>query len=142
MHVDHLHREIFHAKCWEFRPLCDNIYMTSAQPSSTSFMPSQEWLLLSSCSTPAETTVNVLNFCKSKWPLKWHMQTVQTQIRLQSDQGLHSAFLLSILRNSFIKSEILAKMVRNKVFKILGHLPYWRISPTITGSSKESSPNT
>ena len=24
MHVDHLHREIFHAKCWEFRPLCDN----------------------------------------------------------------------------------------------------------------------
>ena len=23
MHVDYLHREIFHAKCWEFRPLCD-----------------------------------------------------------------------------------------------------------------------
>ena len=23
MHVDHLHREIFRAKCWEFRPLCD-----------------------------------------------------------------------------------------------------------------------
>ena len=25
MHVDHLHREIFHAECWEFRPLCDNV---------------------------------------------------------------------------------------------------------------------
>ena len=24
MQVDHLHREIFHAECWEFRPLCDN----------------------------------------------------------------------------------------------------------------------
>ena len=23
MHVDHLHREIFHAECSEFRPLCD-----------------------------------------------------------------------------------------------------------------------
>ena len=23
MHVDHLHREIFHAESWEFRPLCD-----------------------------------------------------------------------------------------------------------------------
>ena len=23
MHVDHLYREIFHAECWEFRPLCD-----------------------------------------------------------------------------------------------------------------------
>ena len=24
MHVDHIHREIFHAECWEFRLLCDN----------------------------------------------------------------------------------------------------------------------
>ena len=37
-------------------------------------------------------TVNVLKF-RTKLPTKWHMQTVQTQIRLllkeQSDQGLH-----------------------------------------------------
>ena len=26
MHVDHLHREIFHAECWKYRPLCDNQY--------------------------------------------------------------------------------------------------------------------
>ena len=24
MHVDRLHHQIFHAECWEFRPLCDN----------------------------------------------------------------------------------------------------------------------
>ena len=24
MHVDNLHREIFHAECWEFRLLCNN----------------------------------------------------------------------------------------------------------------------
>ena len=24
MHVDHLHRKIFQAECWEFRPLYDN----------------------------------------------------------------------------------------------------------------------
>ena len=38
-------------------------------------------------------TVNVLKFPTPKFPKKWHMQTVQTQIRLllkeQSDQGLH-----------------------------------------------------
>ena len=37
--------------------------------------------------------VNVLKFCTPKCMTKWHMQTVQTQIRLllkkQSDQGLH-----------------------------------------------------
>ena len=27
MHVDHLHREIFHAECWEFKPLCDNFWL-------------------------------------------------------------------------------------------------------------------
>ena len=49
-------------------------------------------------STFAELTmkvgmVNVLKFCTPKLPIKWHMQIVQTQIRLllkeQSDQGLH-----------------------------------------------------
>ena len=38
-------------------------------------------------------TVNVLKFRTPKFLTKWHMQTVQTQIRLllkeQSDQGLH-----------------------------------------------------
>ena len=28
MHVDRLHREIFHAECWEFRPLCDKLLIT------------------------------------------------------------------------------------------------------------------
>ena len=69
--------------------------------------------------------VNVLKFCSPKWLTKWHMQTVQTQIRLLlkelSDQGLH--FPLGILRNNSIKSKNLAKKVWNKVFEILGHLP-------------------
>ena len=38
-------------------------------------------------------TVNILQFCTPKFLIVWHMQTVQTQIRLllreQSDQGLH-----------------------------------------------------
>ena len=29
MHVDHLHREIFHAECWEFRLLCDKMWYFS-----------------------------------------------------------------------------------------------------------------
>ena len=33
--------------------------------------------------------VNVLKFHTPKFLRKWHMQTVKTQIRLQSDQGLH-----------------------------------------------------
>ena len=36
------------------------------------------------------------------------------------------AIPLSILRNSCIKSKIYAKIVRNKVFEMLGHLPYNR----------------
>ena len=58
---------------------------------------------------------------------KWHMQTVQTQIRLlqeQSDQGLHCLpFHLSILRNNCIKSKSNAKVYtcRLKCLK-LGHL--------------------
>ena len=27
MHVDHLHRKIFHAECWEFRSLCDYFWL-------------------------------------------------------------------------------------------------------------------
>ena len=34
------------------------------------------------------------------------------------------AFSLSILRNSCMKSKIQAIRARNKVFEILGHLPY------------------
>ena len=45
------------------------------------------------CSPLIHSTVNVLKFCTSKCLTKWHMQIVQTQIRLlfqeQSDQGLH-----------------------------------------------------
>ena len=29
MHVDHLHREIFHAKSWEIRPLCNKYVLVS-----------------------------------------------------------------------------------------------------------------
>ena len=36
-----------------------------------------------------KVTVNVLKFGTPKLLTKWHMQTVQTQIRLRSDQGLH-----------------------------------------------------
>ena len=38
------------------------------------------------------------------------------------------AIPLSILRNSCIKSKIKARIVWNKVFEILGHLPYFEIS--------------
>ena len=34
MHVNHLHREIFHAECREFKPLCDkvDIYQVVVDP--------------------------------------------------------------------------------------------------------------
>ena len=57
------------------------------------------------------------------------MQTLQTQIRLflneQSEQGLHCLpFHLEFLRNNCINSKIKAKIIWNKVFEIVGHLPY------------------
>ena len=33
--------------------------------------------------------VNVLQFRTSKFMIKWYVQTVQTQIRENSDQGVH-----------------------------------------------------
>ena len=50
----------------------------------------------------------------TKVPTKWHVQTVQTRIRLlqkeQSYKSLHGfTFLLDILRNNCIKSKIKAK---------------------------------
>ena len=29
MHVGHLHRKIFHVECWEFRPLCDKLFINN-----------------------------------------------------------------------------------------------------------------
>ena len=44
------------------------------------------------CEVDFRSMVNVLKFCTAKFLTKWHMQTVQTQIRLllqeQSYQGL------------------------------------------------------
>ena len=42
------------------------------------------------------------------------------------------AIPLSILRKNYIKSKIWAKKVWNKVFKILGHLPYQRFCSLLT----------
>ena len=49
----------------------------------------------------------------------------QTAPEEQSDQSILFAIPLSILGNSHIKSLILSTKVWNKVFKILGHLPYF-----------------
>ena len=45
-------------------------------------------------------SVNVLKFHTPKCLSKWHMQTVQTQIRLkeQSDEGLHCLPLHSVIK--------------------------------------------
>ena len=53
------------------------------------------------------------------------MQKVQTQIEeaVWSGSTLF-AIPLSILSNRCIKSKIVANTVWNKVFEILGHLPY------------------
>ena len=53
--------------------------------------------LKDACDVITATTVNLLNFLTSLFLAKWHMQTVQTQIRLllkeQSDLGLHCLLL-------------------------------------------------
>ena len=57
------------------------------------------------------STVNILKFHRLKFLIKWHMQTVQTQIRQQlleeqSEQGLHNLqFHFSILRNNKKQSD-------------------------------------
>ena len=40
------------------------------------------------------------------------------------DQGLHCLHFHCLLRSNCIKSKPEAKKVRNKLFEILGHLPY------------------
>ena len=54
--------------------------------------------------TAAVIKVNVLKFYTLNFLTKWHMQTLQTQIRLlpqkQSDQGLHCLKFTYILTNS------------------------------------------
>ena len=63
-------------------------------------------------------TVNILKFCTPKFIINWHMQTMQTQIRLllkeHSDQDQHStlfAISLSTLGINYFKSKILVPKV-------------------------------
>ena len=53
----------------------------------------------------SESMVNVLKVCTPKFLIKWHMQTLQTQIRVSSVSTLF-AFPLCILRNNYTKNTI------------------------------------
>ena len=78
------------------------------------------------------STVNVLKFRTPKCLTKWHMQTVQTQIRL-----LHRSSLIRVytvcnstkhFKNSCVKKQNLSQKALKKVLEIFGHLLYKYIS--------------
>ena len=77
-------------------------------------------------------TVNVLQFQTPKCLTKWHMQIVQTQIKLFLRSSLNRVFIVchstKHLRDRCLQSKISAKKKAwNKVLKILGHLTYPKI---------------
>ena len=76
-------------------------------------------------------TVNVLKFRTLKCLIKWHMQTVQTQIRLLLWSSLirvytvcHSTKRFKRQLRKTAKFKQKKNKTLNKVFDILGHLPY------------------
>ena len=74
------------------------------------------------------TIVNVLKFCLTKFLTKWHMQTVQTQIRLllkeQSDQGLHCLPFYCLKKQLHKKQKNMEEKLWNKIFGHLSHMSY------------------
>ena len=91
---------------------------------TTSFLELCQMLCVYTGCSCLTDTINVLKFQTPKCLTKWHMQPVQTQIRLLLKESLIRVYtvchLLSILRSKRIKSKIQAKIVWNNVFEILG----------------------
>ena len=71
---------------------------------------------------------------------KWHMATVQTQIRLFLRSSLIRVYnvcqSIKYFRKQLHKKQTLDKNVWNKVFEILGHLSYLLEAP-LQGTSNE-----
>ena len=70
---------------------------------------------------PLLVAVNVPKFCTPKSLIKCHMETVQTQIRLQSNQDVQFAITLSILTHCILNR--------------LSHTIYWKSPISILGMS-------
>ena len=92
------------------------------------------WLKVHLISNIYECTVNVLEFRTLKCLTKWHMQTDQTA----PDPGLKVfAIPLGILGNKCIKSKMWSRMLWNKLFEIVGHLPYSYLKSSIEDVQEE-----